>query len=55
MVLFAQTEERPSEEKKFKGCTSLNPDSARVFYPCTAVKLCVNFYANDFTLKALDN
>jgi hypothetical protein len=32
-----------------------NWDSARVFYVRPAVKLCVNFfYANNFTLKALD-
>ncbi len=48
-------EKKYQVKKKLKECTSLNRDSARVFYARTAAKLCVNFYANDSTLKALDN
>jgi hypothetical protein len=48
-------EKKDEVKKKFKGCTSLNRDSARVFYTRHCRQTVQDFYANSFTLKALDN
>ena len=47
-------EKKDQEKKKFKGCTSLTGTRLAYFTRATAVKLCEFFYANNFTLKALD-
>ena len=49
-------EKKDQEKKKFKGMYKFKPGSVRVFYArhCRQTA-CEFFYANDFTLKALDN
>jgi hypothetical protein len=48
-------ENKDQEKKNLKECTSLNRARFAYFTLATAVKLRVNFYANNFTLKVLSN
>jgi hypothetical protein len=48
-------EKKNQVKEKLKGSTSLTGTRLAYFTLATAVKLCMNFYANNFILKALDN